>query len=267
MKNATEYGKKVKAFLPTLKKQYPADPHRPVSDPLGLFVLAVLRENAPADAAARNLEVLRNEFVDYNELRVAPVKDVVELLEGDPVALRTKALRITEGLNRIFDQNNKLDLEHTTDMGKRDLRAHLSEALGLTSYVEAYLLTHLFDHRAIPVDDSLVERLKAEDLAGGDAGVDDVRVLLERVVPTKDQDEMAEILAAWTHDPKAHAAKAGTGGGAVEKKAASGRKSTGKAARKTTSGKTASKKKKTETTTKRAAARKTAKTKKKTRRQ
>ena len=265
MKNATEYGKKVKGTLPSLKKRFTVDPQPPVSDPLGLVVLAVLRENAPADRAVRNIEVLLGEFVDYNELRVAPVKDIVELLEGDPADLRTKALRLTDGLNRIFDQNNRLDLDQTAEMGKRDLRTHLRETLGFSSYVEAYLLAHLFGHRAVPVDDRLVERLKAEDLAGNDAGVDDVRVLLERVVPAKEQAETAEILAAWAHEPgaaeaiaKAEKRGAGTKKKTPAKKKTAKTKKTSKAAKATRKKAAPKKTTKTTTTTKAAARKKTA---------
>ncbi|MFW6146540.1 MAG: hypothetical protein ACOC7R_04320 [Planctomycetota bacterium] len=274
MKNATEYGKRIKGILPSLKKKHAVEPTPPVSDPLSLFVLAMLHENAPADVAAGNLERLSSEFVDFNELRVAPYKDIVELLEGDPTDLRAKAARITDGLNRIFDQNNKLDFEHAADMGKRDLRTHLSETLGFSSYVEAYLLAHLFGHRAVPVDDTLVERLKAEDLAGPDAGVDDVRAVLERVVPARDQAEVAEVLSAWAQQPPpAGAAKAKKRGGRTTRKSAgkkTGKKRKKKKASKATKAlKKNSAKKKAKTTTKKAAvrkkktARKTTKTKRK----
>lgn len=263
MKNATEYGKKVKGMLPSLKKRYAADGEPAAADPLSLFVLAVLRENAPADVAARNLDVLREEFVDFNELRVAPLKDIVELLEGDPADLRTKAARITDGLNRVFDQNNRLDFGHAADMGKRDLRTHLGETLGFSPYVEAFLLVRLFGHRAIPVDDALVERLKDEDLAGPDAGVDDVRGLLERVVPAKQQVEIADVLAAWAHDPAA----ARSAGKTAAKKTKKARK-TKKASKTTKTRRKKTAKKKTKTAATKAAgrkktARKTTKTKRK----
>lgn len=252
MKNATEYGKKVKRMLPSLKKRYSAAPLPDDMLPLEIFVVGVLREGVRLPAALKAMKLIDEEFIDFNEIRVAPPKDIVELLTNDMPDLRTKAEQITMGLNRIYDHENRLDFEHTADMGKRELRAHLREALGLSPFVEAYLLLYLFGHRAVPVDSRLVQRLKADKLVHPGATDDDVRILLERVIRPKDQASQFELLALYADEPIKAPAK---------KKAKPVKKAAKKATKKTVK-KTVKKATKAKTKTAKKAAKKT-KTKRK----
>ncbi len=217
MKNATEYGKKVKRALSGMKRKHHADPAPVDLAPLEVLVLAVLRQNASLAQAQAAMELLDEEFVDFNEMRVAPAKDISDLMAGDMPDARAKAQQIIDGLNRIFDHENRLDFEHTADMGKRELRTHLQDALGLSSYVEAYLVLYLFDGRALPVDERLVERLKADGLADAKADISDVRTVLERVAPAKDPAATYEMLTVYAAEPLPVAKTAGRAKAASKK--------------------------------------------------
>ncbi len=219
MKNATEYGKKVKRALSGMKRKHHADPAPVDLAPLEVLVLAVLRQNASLAQAQAAMKLLDEEFVDFNEMRVAPAKDISDLMAGDMPDARAKAQQIIDGLNRIFDHENRLDFEHTADMGKRELRTHLQDALGLSSYVEAYLVLYLFDGRALPVDERLVERLKADGLADAKADISDVRTVLERVAPAKDPAATYEMLTVYAAEPLPVAKTAGRKAKAASKKA------------------------------------------------
>ena len=173
MKNATAYGNKIKGIFPKLKKHLPETNVPEDIEPLAVFVLGVLRENATLAQALDGLGVLREEFVDFNELRVAPPKDIAEALPANMPEPRAKAERLTVGLNRIYDQENRLDFDHTADMSKRDLRTHLREKLEFRLFTEAYLMLYFFGGHAVPVDDRLVNRLKEDGLASPDAAAAD----------------------------------------------------------------------------------------------
>jgi len=267
MKKATEYGRKVKRTLPTLKKKYkPASPPDDLRS-LEVLLVGVLREGASLEAALKALKLMHEEFVDFNEMRVAPPKDIVDLISRELPQARARAEQITLGLNRVFDQRNRLDFGHAADMGKRELQSHLRETLGFSPFVEAYLLLHLFDQRAVPVDDRLVERLKADGLVHPESDLHDVRTLLERVIPAKDQAAMSEVLAAYGGEPikpsakkKAKAARKKAAARSKSAKKTAKTKAAGKAPRKTTktAGKVAKKKK---TARKKTAAKKKAATK------
>lgn len=200
MKNATEYGKRLKRLLPALKKKYPPGEGDNCVEALEALLLAVLRANSSASAARAALKALREEFVDYNEMRVAPAKDIVELLPTTTIEARAKAERLTQALERIFEHGKALSLDYAKALGKRELKTHLREDLRLDDFAEAYLTMTVFGGSAIPVDSRMVERLKEDEAVGPDATVEDTRTLLERTVPARDMAGVFDTLCAYADD-------------------------------------------------------------------
>ncbi len=255
MKNSTTYAKKLRKLLTGLKKgTQPLSDDQAARPPLELLVLSALRENASLEDALKAMKSFSGEFVDFNELRVAPTKDVVELLPGGMIGPRERALAVTRGLHGLFDQGNRLDFEHVEGMGKRELRTHLRESMGLSSFSEAYLMLYLFDTHAVPTDARLAQRLRDEGLVDAGATDDEVRSLLQRVVTAKNGAVAFELLAAYAASP----AKPETAKKAAKKtKAKAAKTKTAKTAEKTKAAKPASK---TTKTAKAARKRKTTKT-------
>lgn len=201
MKNATEYGKRVKKLLAGLKRKHSPPPANGELTPLELLALAVLRRDLPRDQAHKALKQLDDEFVDFNEMRVAPPKDIVELLGEDVPDPRGRAERLTIALGKLFEQDPNLNMEFLRDCGKRELKAQLQDGLGLDSFAEAFLTLYLTDVVAVPVDQALVDRLKEEDLVGEDAEVDDTRAMIERIATKADSFMTFELLNLYSHEP------------------------------------------------------------------
>ncbi len=261
MKKDSKNVEKTRYLLAALKKRLDVPPPAEVDGPLEHLVLSVLRHDADAKDAWASLETLREEFVDFNEMRVAPVKDLHDVLPAGLPGRREKADRAVEALGMLFDHGNVLDLRNAEGMAKRELRSFLRETLGLDSYGEAYLMVHVFDMGAVPVDTRLLMKLKSDNIVGEKATVDDARALLERGVTTKNARARFELLAQYAAEPirkkagkakkakKAPKAKAAKGAG----KATGARKSAkAKAPRKAKTTKTAegaAKAKKTKTAT------------------
>lgn len=182
MKNATKYQKTIKKLL-SGGGPVPAD-SGPV-DPLRVLVQAVLETDASRKQAEKAFVAIEKEYVDLNELRVAPVREVSELIGKDFFFSRRQAEELTNALNSLFRRSTSLTFDYLKSMTKRDLRRHLSE-LGLGPYAVAMLLLRCFGGHAIPVDDSLVESLKIEDFVHPEASLGEVQGFLERVVLQKD---------------------------------------------------------------------------------
>jgi len=181
MKNATKYQKKIKKFLSGIDKSAaipPAD-----ADPIRAMIDAVLAADAPRQSA-KALETLEKEFVDFNELRVAPVKDIVDTLGRDFPDARRKAEEATTVLNAIFNRRNNLVLDYVEKMSKRDVRRHLSE-LGLSPYAAGVMMLQVFGGHAVPVDQGLVDCLEADGHIEPGSSVQEVHAFLERIIPQK----------------------------------------------------------------------------------
>ena len=182
MKNAKDYEKKVKKLLGRLKKAKPVEPK---PDPIVQMILAILEADASEQLAAEAYERLREEFVDFNELRVAPTKELVETLGKDYPLAREKADLLVTSLGNIFEKGFQINLDFLKDMQKRQQRRALTE-VGLTPYVEGVLSLVILDAHAIPVDQSLVDSLKMDELIPPEADTAEVQGFLERIIPQKD---------------------------------------------------------------------------------
>jgi endonuclease III len=181
MKNATKYQKNIKKFLSGIDKSAaipPAD-----ADPIRAMIDAVLAADAPRQSA-KALETLEKEFVDFNELRVAPVKDIVDTLGRDFPDARRKAEEATTVLNAIFNRRNNIVLDYVEKMSKRDVRRHLSE-LGLSPYAAGVMMLQVFGGHAVPVDQGLVDCLEADGHIKPGSSVHEVQAFLERIILQK----------------------------------------------------------------------------------
>jgi len=182
MKNARDYEKKIKKLLSGLKKNSVAPPE---TDLVRLLIFSVLEADSTEKIARQGMAVLEREFVDFNELRVAPPKDIVDVLgKGFPRA-RRKAEMLTASLNAEFDKVYQVCLDHLKSLPKRDLRRRLRE-VGLDAYTTGCLLMYGFGGHAVPVDEDLADCLRMEEYVHPESDIDDIQAFLERVIAQKD---------------------------------------------------------------------------------
>ncbi len=183
MKNAKAYEKNIKKLLTEARKGSAPQPE--LADPVTVLVRSVLESDAMSDRIDQAVADLDREFVDYNELRVAPIKDIVECIGRDFPRCREKALMLTEALNGLYRRVSKPRMDHLFEMGKRDIRRHLQE-IGLDPYASAAVLLKVFEGHAIPVDQSLVDVLQLNEQIHPESDVEDTQGFLERVISQKD---------------------------------------------------------------------------------
>ncbi len=185
MKDAKDYERKVRKLLaqaPPAAKGKESDAEG--KDPLRVLIESILQTDTSDKRAASAITVLEEEFVDFNELRAAPVKDIVDCIGRDMPDVRIKAENLVATLNAIFTKQSQLSLEYLDKLTKKDLRRHLGE-LGLDHYAAARLTLLCFSGHAVPVDGSLTEVMVMNDLAAPNSTIDDVQKFMERIVPQK----------------------------------------------------------------------------------
>lgn len=183
MKNARLYERKIKKLLTGMSR--PKPPEVAPADRIPRLLTAILEENATAEDAEKALAALRQEYVDFNELRVSPSKEMVERIGREYPQARGKAMTIVTVLNAIFDKTSTLTMDYMDQMAKRDLRRHLQE-IGLSPFASALIVLTAFAGHAVPVDRDLVETLRMNELAHEESDIPDVQGFLERIVAQKD---------------------------------------------------------------------------------
>ena len=193
MKNSAKYQKRMKKLFSRARKQPPPE----TEDTVRLMLMGVLEEDVSARKAARAMDVLEDEFVDFNELRVSPVKDIAERLGEDFPGARTKAVVMTEALKAVYQRTNSLSLAYLASKTKREIRNLLREALGLSPYAESVVTLYAFQGHAIPVDNLLLEALKLDEYIHPDSDVADLQGFLERIILNKDAARCHEALRRY----------------------------------------------------------------------
>ena len=194
MKNATKYQKKIKKLLGGMGKARPSPPED--ANPFRVMLEAILTADATPKQAEKAMAALEEEFVDINELRVSPPKEIVDCLDEGFPRRRAKAREIVTVLGAIFTRYNNLTLEPVEALTKRDLRRHLTE-FGLSPYAAACLVLLVYSGHAIPVDGTLAECLEMNGYVHPDSDVPDVQAFLERVILQKDALAAHEFFRAY----------------------------------------------------------------------
>ena len=183
MKNATTYEKKVRKLLAGMKGEAPSPQAEP--DPVRVMIESIFEADTTAKAARQAVSAIEEEFVDFNELRVARPTEIVECVGANHPRAREKAEILIRALNRVFQRASHVSMGYMEKMTKRDLRRHLSE-IGLDAYSAAAVTMRAFAGHAVPVDQTLVECLEMDGSIGPGSDIGDVQGFLERIVAQKD---------------------------------------------------------------------------------
>ena len=194
MKNARQYEKKLKKLMSGMRRTRQTGDDE--QDPVAVLIEAIFQADSTRKDAASALREITEEFVDWNELRVAPPRDIVWCVGKDSPRADKRAVMLVDALGGIYRRTCGVSMEYMQKMSKRDLRRHLSE-LGLDTYPVAAVTLLVFGGHAIPVDDDLADSLKMDQYADPDAELDDIQGFLQRVIPMKDALAAHEFFRAY----------------------------------------------------------------------
>jgi endonuclease III len=206
MKNAGQYEKLVRKLLGSMPKAK-APQAAPDEELVPILILSVLTAEAPRKLAQKALEAFQTEFVDYNELRVSPAKEIGDRMGKNFPLAREKGETLARVLNAVFDKTSSMTMEYMKDMSKKDLRRHLAE-VGLSPYSVAYVMLTGFGAHAVPLDMTLLDVLKMKEVVHPNCEIEDAQGFLERAIGAKDApaaheffrnliEKETKALAAW----------------------------------------------------------------------
>jgi len=207
MKNSREYSKKIQALYRTLKRRPARRTGVQFDEPVDALVYAVVSENITETQTQSVIKKLKDYFVDWNDLRVASVDEIAEVLGQDVAPARNIATTLVSMLGAVFEKYNMLSLQPLEKSGKRPAKQVLEKLNGATPFVVDYCMLTALQGHAIPLTPKMTEYLKNNALAHAEANYEEIEGFLTRQIPAKNAYEFYSALRHESESPRTHTAR------------------------------------------------------------
>lgn len=162
-------------------------------------VFGICHENTTREQANQALSRFKDQYFDWNEVRVSPLVEIEETLAGLPDAA-DRARRIRGFLRHCFERTYSFTHEQLVKKPLKEAIKSLQRFEAFRSdYVAATVIQLALGGHAIPIDDLTVQAF--ERLGLQEADTPTLRSLVERAIPKNRGAEFVELLEEMTHDP------------------------------------------------------------------
>jgi endonuclease III len=145
----------INRLLKVVKKHYKPVPtlkDRPLFEHL---VFACLVENSPYDLAEQVLNSLKDDYFDWNEVRVSTLRELTEVTK--PLVDSSQAAeRLKQTLHSVFEGVYQFDLETLKKQNIGQSAKQLQKLNGSTPFVVAYVTQSALGGHSIPVNRGLL---------------------------------------------------------------------------------------------------------------
>jgi endonuclease-3 len=155
--------------------------HNP-APPLDALVGTILSQNTNDVNRDRALTRLRQRFPDWEQVRDAPVEEVIEAIRPAGLA-NQKGARIQKALHRITEERGTLSLDFLSDMPLEEARAWLVSLDGVGPKTAAIVLLFSLGRPAFPVDTHIHRVTRRLGLIGKQTSRERAHQLLEAELP------------------------------------------------------------------------------------
>jgi hypothetical protein len=185
MKNSKEYSKKIQTLSRSLSRKRPKVQRAPYDEVVDSIVYAILISELNEKSAETAMSQFVDHFIDWNDLRVSRVEEIVEVLGKDTPATKEIASTITKVLRAVFDDYHKVNLEALKKIGKRPARQALEKIDGLSRFVVDYCMLVSLRGHAIPLTHKMLGYLRNNELVDPDADEQQIAGFLTKQIPAK----------------------------------------------------------------------------------
>jgi endonuclease III len=202
MKDSSQYSKKVQKLYRSLKRK-PAKPPKTTfegrqaaveyDEPVDALVYAVVSGNLTEAQAQKAITKLKDYFIDYNDLRVASIDEIAEVLGPDVATARGTAAALVSSLKAAFEKYNMLSLQALKKLGKRPAKQVLEKLTGATPFVVDYIMLTALQGHAIPLNSKMIEYFKTNELVHAEADYEEIEGFLTRQIPAKNAYEFYSL--------------------------------------------------------------------------
>lgn len=209
MKDSKEYSKKIQKLYRSLKRKY-ARPQKVVYESIvDALVYAIVSEKMSGSATQAAMKRFADYFVDWNDLRVSRIEEIVEVLGEDTPATREMAPLLTASLRAIFNKYNVVNLEVLKKIGKRPAKQVLEKIVGADRdhfVVDYCMLTSLQGH-AIPLTKSMIEYLRSNEMVHPEADEQEIEGFLARQISARNAYEFYYLLRCQSESRRSRSKK------------------------------------------------------------
>jgi endonuclease-3 len=179
-----------------LKKRFKPKPERGAArlTVLEAVVYGVCHEGTTREQANQALSRFKDDFFDWNEVRVSTIEEVQSALAGLPDP-EPRAQRIRRFLRQLFEKTYGFTLEPLTKKPLKESLKVLADYEAFTSdYVQATVIQQALGGHAIPVDLPARRALERLGIADSETEIVAIRSLLERAIPKNRGVEFVNLL-------------------------------------------------------------------------
>jgi endonuclease III len=185
MKNSKKYSKKIRSLYRTLSRKHPKVRQVSHEEIVDAIVHAIISAELSEKATDSAVKRFADYFVDWNDLRVSRVEEIVEVLGKDTSATREMASTIVRVLSGIFNQYHKVSLEALKKTGKRPAKQALEKIDGTSRFVVDYCMLASLRGHAIPLTKKMIEYLRTNELVNPEADEQQIGGFLAKQIPAK----------------------------------------------------------------------------------
>jgi len=186
MKDSKHYAQRVKKFFRALSRKEGQVRPATYADPIQALVYAGVAEFTTRTEAKRICKAIERHFVDVNDLRVSRSEEILEVIGSNEAWAKKIAKALPRTLMAVFNAYDGLNVEPLMEMGKRQARKALAELEGISRFVADYFFVVILDGHAIPLNETMLNYLRANELVHPDADDDDIIGFLERQISAAD---------------------------------------------------------------------------------
>jgi len=119
------------------------------------LMFACLLENSPHEVAEQVFKTLREDYFDWNEVRVSTIRELSEVTKP-LVDSAGSAARLKQTLHSVFENVYQFDLETLKKQNIGQAAKQLQKLKGSTPFVVAYVTQHALGGHAVPVNRGLL---------------------------------------------------------------------------------------------------------------
>lgn len=186
--------------LALLKKRYKLEPAPPRLSVLEATIHGICHEGATREQANQALSRFKDDFFDWNEVRVSSIDEIQGVLAGLPDP-EGQAHRIRRFLRQLFEKTYGFSLDSLAKKPLKDSAKSLQEFEAFASdYVLASVIQLGLGGHAIPVDEPTRRVLERLGVADGQVDLATLRSALERAVPKNRGLEFGDLTEELAHD-------------------------------------------------------------------
>lgn len=182
--NRRERARKLRQVVARLEKVFGRRRRRQRPDPMETILFAIVADGLSDVRATDAFEKLRDELIDWNELRVTSVRDGEVLLSGLPDAAQ-KAAAIRNFLGNIFLVRHEVSAEFMRRWSGARAKSFLDRVDMMTESMRARALLKGFELDVLPITVEIVRVMKRVGVLDGHLTQEKAYEFLKEILSSK----------------------------------------------------------------------------------